>query len=424
MSVYVYELIESALETLCQYILMISIDRNSRLRIPYGAILLVTVISFVSVLFSYFRLPFPTPVIIVAYALIVYLLSSLNLVRTLIDTALSSLAFFLMEFALLLSFRAIWGESFSDDHRIVLLLLGISLLICVGIQRFAPETALLKLRYNSQIPLAVLLCGDIVIFTSIITNLWNRDSAAFFADFGSILLQILLFCLITCTLGYLLAGYVSQRSRNKIMAEYNALLEQTMEDMRQREHEYKNELNVIISIAERQEPYSLDMISSYAQQLYMEAKGQPAITLVKDNTVMSFLLLRYNQMANRRAIPFSAKICAPFPTYPIREKDLLEMVSNLLNNAFEATCELPKAERSVLISFDQDKITVENTFPAEEGNLSTLTRLAMRGYSTKGGGRGHGLPNVMKIADRYPLKTRMYVKENVFCFQVIFSSGD
>ena len=124
MSVYVYELIESALETLCQYILMISIDRNSRLRIPYGAILLVTVISFVSVLFSYFRLPFPTPVIIVAYALIVYLLSSLNLVRTLIDTALSSLAFFLMEFALLLSFRAIWGESFSDDHRIVLLLLG------------------------------------------------------------------------------------------------------------------------------------------------------------------------------------------------------------------------------------------------------------------------------------------------------------
>ena len=124
-----------------------------------------------------------------------------------------------MEFALLLSFRAIWGESFSDDHRIVLLLLGISLLICVGIQRFAPETALLKLRYNSQIPLAVLLCGDIVIFTSIITNLWNRDSAAFFADFGSILLQILLFCLITCTLGYLLAGYVSQRSRNKSVNE-------------------------------------------------------------------------------------------------------------------------------------------------------------------------------------------------------------
>ena len=82
MSVYVYELIESALETLCQYILMISIDRNSRLRIPYGAILLVTVISFVSVLFSYFRLPFPTPVIIVAYALIVYLLSRRSLPYT------------------------------------------------------------------------------------------------------------------------------------------------------------------------------------------------------------------------------------------------------------------------------------------------------------------------------------------------------
>ena len=93
----------------------------------------------------------------------------------------------------------------------------------------------------------------------------------------------------------------------------------------------------------------------------------------------------------------------------VKPLDLSRALGILLDNAIEET-EKTGGKISLVVSEQQDTvhIIVENTIEQEVD----LSRIYEEGYSTKGSGRGNGLPGLRKILQKYPGASLMTECEN------------
>ena len=93
----------------------------------------------------------------------------------------------------------------------------------------------------------------------------------------------------------------------------------------------------------------------------------------------------------------------------LKPLDLSRALGILLDNAIEET-EKTGGKISLVVSEQQDTvhIIVENTIEQEVD----LSRIYEEGYSTKGSGRGNGLPGLRKILQKYPGASLMTECEN------------
>lgn len=228
--------------------------------------------------------------------------------------------------------------------------------------------------------------------------------------------------------------YLIENSKNKdmvaVLKQYKDLLEDLTFKLKSREHEYKNQLNVILSIAENDNLDKNRRINDYILKLKDSPREQIPTAIIKDNAMISFLMLRYQQIASEQKINFTVFADTPFPKYKMGEVDFLEMISNLINNAFEAVKSLDENKRLVLIEFKDDKINVHNKLNANS-NLENLSKVmtSQNSYSfnlskkssptlpnngslsSKGGGRGYEMTNIISLVKKYGGKIEMNIED-------------
>ena len=95
-------------------------------------------------------------------------------------------------------------------------------------------------------------------------------------------------------------------------------------------------------------------------------------------------------------------------------------MSNLLNNAIEATSMIKKKELEVILEEDNRYyiINVKNRTEGLKGE--DLSNIFKMGYSTKGEGRGYGLYNVKNIVDKYRGKIQLSLEEDIMNIKILF----
>lgn len=193
---------------------------------------------------------------------------------------------------------------------------------------------------------------------------------------------------------------VQERRRVRMMEQYLPMVEELVESVRARQHEFNNRM-MAVSAAVNTADTLEEAQTAVAGLLEQEEAGVNNRALLKcDSKVMSGLLFGKIKQGELRHICLDASIRGGFLHRSLPEAGWTELAGILLDNALEAS----QPGDVVFLRVEEEggalRLTVSNPCPPMS-NVE-LTRMFRRGWSTKAGsGRGYGLFNARELVERH-----------------------
>jgi len=189
--------------------------------------------------------------------------------------------------------------------------------------------------------------------------------------------------------------------------------------LRKREHEYKNHLNTIISIARYKKEAPLDAIVKYSEKLIDQENRLVDLNMHCNREIIASFLQNEIIKAEKRDIRVEYYIETPFPQYQLHDYELVEIIGNLMNNAIEATETLEKGKRKIYTHIASDKIKVSN-YTKDNSWETAVDDIGTVGYSSKCRNSGFGVRNIKDICLNHGYDTKIYKENEMFVFEVSF----
>ena len=189
-------------------------------------------------------------------------------------------------------------------------------------------------------------------------------------------------------------------------------LKAAIEEARQARHDMRHQLNQISALAEAGD---LDNLKAY---LAKTVSRIPDLDMnFCENRAADSVVGYYCALAKREGVPFCAKLDLP-QVLPVDEMDLCLVLSNLLENAFEASLRTAPARRRIKLTAylhgnSLALIQVENTYDGvirEKGGVF---------QSSKRKGDGIGLQSVRHIAEKSGGVNTVTYQDGLFCVKVM-----
>ena len=190
---------------------------------------------------------------------------------------------------------------------------------------------------------------------------------------------------------------------------YNPLLDDIIQNIKANEHEYKNHIGMI---------YSMIQVSTNVPELMERAARY--IGDIKHTNILSNVLdiegtitraVLYSKLVdcNKLGIKLNYEINANLEDSVLEDTEITVVLSNLLNNAIEATKDnINKVIDVNIRKFERYKIVIKNNVSGLNLKGEEIQNIFKKGVSSKGTGRGYGLYNVKKIVKKY--KGSMYAR--------------
>lgn len=194
-----------------------------------------------------------------------------------------------------------------------------------------------------------------------------------------------------------------QEEELKIYKLYIHPLEELTKDIRARQHEFDNHMNVVLNMHVTIDNYDelVAAQSAYCKEIY-EAKGvsTPALLRISDKILAGFL---YSKILGA---PAYAKVEIQVLSQQIitsaSEHNLVEILGTLVDNAFEAaTPQLPLVE--MVLDSREDKLIFMIRNQVQGLTMGDISRFFQKGYTTKDNRecRGLGLYQANMIAQQF-----------------------
>lgn len=196
--------------------------------------------------------------------------------------------------------------------------------------------------------------------------------------------------------------------------------------VRERQHDMKNHINTILSLAYTTESYDelIEKQKEYCGYV-IEQNEKTKLVLSSGNPLISGFLYSKIREAENDNITIDYKVGIEKAETVIPEYELVEMAGILLDNAMEALRNMEE-ELARIIYFsiketeDAIEIIVANTSPCYEEDMTTL--FFEVGYSSKGQNRGIGLSKLKRmVQDRKGTVTvynKLYKDANYLTFEI------
>ena len=189
-------------------------------------------------------------------------------------------------------------------------------------------------------------------------------------------------------------------------------LQSAIEEARQARHDMRHHFNQLSALAEVGD---LNGIKTY---LAGAAGKIPNLDMsFCANRAADSVLGYYCALAKREGVPFHAQIDLP-ETVPVDEIDMCLVLSNLLENALEASLRTAPAQRQIKVtayihSGRRLLIQVENTFDGEVREKKGVFQ------SSKRKGDGVGIQSIRRIAEKYSGASTFTHADGVFLAKVM-----
>ena len=189
-------------------------------------------------------------------------------------------------------------------------------------------------------------------------------------------------------------------------------LKAAIEEARQARHDMRHQLNQISALAEAGD---LDNLKAY---LAKTVSRIPDLDMnFCENRAADSVVGHYCALAKREGVPFCAKLDLP-QVLPVDEIDLCLVLSNLLENAFEASLRTAPARRRIELTAylhgnSLALIQVENTY---DGVIREKDGVFL---SSKRKGDGVGLQSVRHIAEKSGGVSTVTYQDGLFCAKVM-----
>jgi len=227
-------------------------------------------------------------------------------------------------------------------------------------------------------------------------------------------LSLLFLLVILYTMFYFLATSLNRKSRLQQVNQFLSMqqarydsLRASIAEARDARHDMRHHLNALQSLAAQNQWESLKKYLSDVQESIPSAGLE-----LCDNPAVDSVASHYGLLCRKQDIPFSFELDLP-RELPVPEIDLCLVLSNLLENALEASRRTDPARRQIkarayLPSGHMILLTVENAFDGEIKEKDGVFQ------SSKRIGEGIGIHSVRRIADKNGGYSRFSYERDVF----------
>lgn len=232
-------------------------------------------------------------------------------------------------------------------------------------------------------------------------------------------LALLCLLLLFYMLFYLMANSLNRNDRlrqeNQFLSMQQAQydnLRTAIAETREARHDMRHHFSTLTALANRKEWKQLKDYLALVQESIPDSELNLCENSAVDG-VAGHYCLRYKE----NAIPFSIGIDLPYEL-PISEMDMCLVLSNLLENALEASLRTDKAKRYIKIeayihSNNVVLLTVENAFDGTAIKKNGIFQ------SSKRRGDGVGIQSVRRIAEKNGGYCRFTAEHGIFCANVM-----
>lgn len=212
-----------------------------------------------------------------------------------------------------------------------------------------------------------------------------------------------------------------EKKQFKVQGKYSKILKNITEEIRERQHDFKNHLNAINGLVESTKEVELKCkLKEYIGTL------NDSMIIIEDIVYIDSPIIRaiiYSKMsaAKNKNIKFLYSINNSFTVKNAKDYELSEILNNLIDNAFDAV-ESQKGEKlvSIKIYVEDESNIIEVINSGTTLKPENVKRIFVRGFSTKNGdNRGYGLYNVKKIVERNGGKVQLSLEGDLTIFKLL-----
>lgn len=338
---------------------------------------------------------------------------------TYIEFIVSSMVLFGVELIISLIVYVIMG---SDNLSPSIYLIILTVIMCIVIYLLHTSKVIRRIEFSKffskykSINIIILNLFVFFLFIKVLMSneIMNTKIMIPITTLGLILIGV------NCYFYVFLYKMFNERKKNEIKKSFNPLINDLISKLKANEHEYKNHLNTIWSIAQVTPSEEIkEKLKEYIGNIVDDTE-EFSMLLNIENTIIKAVLYNKAQRAEKLGVKYNYKVSSDFKEIQLDNSELTVILSNLLNNAIEATSFIEKKEVIINITEDERYYKIEVKNYTSNLKSEDLTQIFKVGYTTKGEGRGYGLANVKAIVDKYKGKIQMSLEDDMINISILF----
>ncbi len=217
--------------------------------------------------------------------------------------------------------------------------------------------------------------------------------------------------------------YLYQNRQLRIYKNYLPVIDELIDELRIKQHEFDNHLqalNMMVACQDNRGVFT-DSVKDYIKDLTEESHWSDLIKL--DNKILAGFLYSKSKVAKKENIDFKFKIYDYGFTSGLQDYELIEVVGNLIDNAFEAAGDAGRVFLEIGKEEAGHYLLVKNKHSYVKAE--SINKMFQWNYSTKGDPhKGFGLSNVKALMKKYNGAIEVFNEQvdaaNYLVFKIIF----
>lgn len=343
-----------------------------------------------------------------------------------------SIKYLLLEFGLVISIFGIMqlviiimlslaAPAFMAKGDFLYLLIAnlICLVLCFFMYRYVSDGKLV-IFFKQKSSKIYFFSVNLLIYIVTAKWVWNFKRHEFLDEIALYLAIPIVFILANL---FILEYQMKNNEIKKSLEEYKKyapVISKLLEDVRRRQHDFKNHLNTVYGLLLVSDEKNLkETITQYIDTLNISLENMEKVLQI-DNTVVTAIIYNKINEAAKNNIEFKF-IIQGGSTFPFKDYELSEILNNLVDNAFDAVINSKNDLKKVFlnIGYLEDNCIIEIGNTGERIEYNEIGKIFCAGYTTKEGeNRGYGLYNVKKIVESYDARIQLSFENNYTIFSI------
>lgn len=202
---------------------------------------------------------------------------------------------------------------------------------------------------------------------------------------------------------------------------YNGVFEEMIKTMRNKQHDFKNQIDAIYSSHLKAESMEelIEIQKKYCDNVLYQNRFSKVLSCTKNSILAGFIYTKFVEAENN-GIEIQYEISYR-DSNEIVIYDLVDIVGILLDNAIEAVTSTEVSKKIVFELSDAEGINLFVKNPVVNILNSEIQKFFERGYSTKEGERGIGLNKLMELQQKYKYDVYTHIENDNSMEWIVFN---
>lgn len=329
----------------------------------------------------------------------------------------------IMQLAIIIMLR-VSIQAFMVKDDFIYLLIGdlIFMLLSFCIYKYVSYEKI-KIFFRQESSKIYFFSVNLLMYIAIAKWAWNYKRHEFLDEIALYLVIPIVFILANL---FLLEYEMKKNEIKKSMEnyqKYSPAISKLLEDVRRRQHDFKNHLNTVYSLVLVSDEKNLKkIVTEYMNSLNTSLESMEKLLQI-DNTVVAAIIYNKINEAAKNNIEFKYIINGDYK-FPFKDHELSEILNNLLDNAFDTVLNSKSDFKKVFLNIGtlEENCIIEIGNTGERIEFNDIGKIFSAGYTTKEGEhRGYGLYNVKKIVESYGNRIQLSFENNYTIFSIKLS---